>query len=166
MIIGQPGSGKSTLARALAGPLNLPVYHMDIIHWQTGWIARSGTDKDRLCAEVHSKENWIFEGGRSSMWSERLARADTLIWLDFPLTIRAYRVCRRTILHFGKSRPDLPEGCPERFSLEFTKWIWNTRNTGRDRMQKLFDSASVDVEKYRLMSQRHVDDLIGRLAES
>ncbi len=84
MIIGQPGSGKSTLARRLGQALNLPVVHIDHIHWKSGWIDRQGPEKDRLCSEVHAREQWIFEGGRSNTWGERLERADTLVWLDVP----------------------------------------------------------------------------------
>lgn len=165
MIVGQPGSGKSTLARELGSLLTLPVVHMDHIHWQSGWIERSGPEKDRLCFEVHARESWIFEGGRSSTWSERLERADILIWLDFPLTVRAWRVFRRTLRYHGKTRPDLPDGCPERFSMEFIKWIWNTRNSGQNRMLKLFESAPSDMPKYRLQNKRQVEDVTSILSK-
>ena len=160
MIVGQPGAGKSTVARAMGDLLDLPVFHVDKIHWQEGWIERSDEDKDRLCSEVHGKACWVFEGGRSST---RLERADTLVWLDFSLTVRAYRVFRRTLQYHGKTRPDLPDGCPERFNMAFSKWIWNTRKTGRQRLQQLYDSASSDVEKFRLMNQQQVDEFIIRL---
>jgi len=91
MIVGQPGSGKSTLARAIGDRLNLPVVHVDLIHWQPGWVERTGSEKDRLCSEAHAKHSWILEGGRSATWPERLGRADTVIWLDFPLTVRVSR---------------------------------------------------------------------------
>ena len=78
MIVGQPGSGKSTLAKEFGSLLALPVVHIDHIHWQAGWIERSGPEKDRLCSEVHAQNSWIFEGDRSSTWLERLKRADTL----------------------------------------------------------------------------------------
>ena len=92
MIIGQPGSGKSTLARRLGKILDLPVVHIDLIHWQSGWIERAKSEKDRLCSEVHTRDKWIFEGGHSNTWAERLGRADTLIFLDIPLAVRAWRV--------------------------------------------------------------------------
>jgi len=160
MIIGQPGSGKSTLARILGQLLGLPAVHIDHIHWQSGWIERSGAEKNRLCAEVHARDTWIFEGGRSTTWPERLDRADTLIWLDFSLVTRAWRVFRRTIRYHGKSRPDLPSGCPENFNWEFTLWIWRTRHSSRLSMQQLFDSAPSQKEKYRLRNKREVADFI------
>ena len=89
MIIGQPGSGKSTFARELGAITHLPVFHIDHIHWQSGWVERPGPEKDRLCADVHAQDKWIFEGGHSTTWPERLDRADTLIWLDLPLLLWA-----------------------------------------------------------------------------
>lgn len=164
MIVGQPGSGKSTLARELGSLLELPVVHIDHIHWQAGWIERSGPEKDRLCLEVHARDSWIFEGGRSSTWPDRLNRADTLIWLDFPLTVRAWRIFVRTLRYHGRERPDMPVGCPERFDLEFTKWIWKTRNSGKERMEELFDSAPADMPKHRLQNQCQVEKLIHMLS--
>ncbi len=156
MIIGQPGSGKSTLARELGRITFLPVYHIDEILWKPGWEVRPAPEKDRMCAEVHAKGSWIFEGGWSVTWSERLARADTLIWLDLPLPQRAWRIFWRTVRYTGRSRPDLPKGCPERFDLEFTQWVWRTRRTGRASMQRLFERAPAEKDRHHLRSGREV----------
>ena len=163
MIIGQPGSGKSTLARMLGDLLELPVVHIDRIHWQPGWKEREPTEKGRLCHEVHIRPAWVFEGGHSATWPERLERADTLIWLNFPLTVRAWRVALRTLKHYGKTRPDLPEDCPERFNREFIHWIWSTRNSGRLKMQEFFESAPEEKEKYQCRSAREVNALLADL---
>ncbi len=156
MIIGQPGSGKSTLARALGDKLKLPVVHIDQIHWQPGWTERPAAEKSALCREVHRRERWIFEGGHSATWPERLERADTLIWLDIPLHVRAWRVAKRTLRHYGQSRPDLPEDCPERFSWEFTVWIWQTRKTGREKMGRFYDAVPPGKSRYQLQDHRQV----------
>ena len=169
MIIGQPGSGKSTLARQLGDLTHLPVVHIDHIHWKSGWVERSGEEKDALCAEVHARAHWIFEGGRSSTWDERLDRADTLIWLDVPLGLRAMRVFLRTIRYWGRSRPDLPVGCPEQFSLEFWKWIWDTRHTSRASMQRLFDGADGapgNKTKVRLCTSKAVSGYLSSLRKA
>jgi len=155
MIIGQPGSGKSTLARILGDLTQLPVVHMDHIHWQSGWVERSGAEKDSLCADVHVKPRWIFEGGRSVTWPQRLARADTVIWLDFSISIRALRVFRRTLRYWGQNRPDLPEGCPEQFSWAFVLWIWRTRRSGRVMMARFF--ATVPPKKAKICLRNVVD---------
>ncbi|MEM9709999.1 MAG: AAA family ATPase [Pseudomonadota bacterium] len=154
MIIGQPGSGKSTLARALGARTGLPVVHIDMIHWEAGWVERSPDEKTRLCREVHARSEWIFEGGHSVTWSERLARADTIIWLDIPLALRLWRVTWRVIQNWNRSRPDLPEGCPERFDLEFYRFIWRTRRRARDRIAKLVADAPPEKRVVVLRSRR------------
>lgn len=141
MIVGQPGAGKSTLARRMGEVTGLPVVHIDLIHWQSGWVERSRDEKTRLCREVHAREAWIFEGGHSVTWPERLARCDTLIWLDLPLHVRLWRVGRRTVRYWGRTRPDLPDGCPEQFSWPFLRWIWDTRRSGRAVIQCLVADA-------------------------
>lgn len=166
MIIGQPGAGKSTLARTLGEITHLPVVHIDHIHWKAGWVERPGSEKDELCAEVHAKESWIFEGGRSSTWPERLSRADTLIWLDFPMSLRMRRVLWRTVQYWGRSRPDLPDGCPEQFSWEFIRWIWDTRHSSRLMMQQLYRSVPPEKSKYQLTSARDVKDYLTGLRQA
>jgi adenylate kinase family enzyme len=134
MIVGGPGSGKSTLARALGARTGLPVFHMDRIHWMPGWVARPLAEKIPLAHAVEAQERWIFEGGLSSTYGNRVARADTLIWLDLPVGLRFWRVLRRTVTGFSQQRPDLPESCPETFNREtllFWRYIWRTRATAR-----------------------------------
>jgi len=163
MIIGQPGSGKSTLAQKIGNLTGLPVVHIDRIHWMSGWRERSPELKNQMCAEVHARDRWIFEGGRSATWGERLDRADILIWLDIPLWLRSYRVVRRTIQYYGHSRPDLPEGCPEQFNWEFTSWIWRTRKTGRKKMRSFYFNAPLNKRKYHIQSKRQLNQLMREL---
>lgn len=166
MIIGQPGSGKSTLARRLGEALNLPVVHIDLIHWKSGWIERDGKEKDKLCAAVHQRDRWIFEGGRSSTWLERLDRADTLIFLDFPFLTRVWRILKRRVKYHGTSRPDLPEGCPENISWEFVHFVWTTRRKGRQKMIRFFDTVPGDKESYRLQSRSEVEAFVRKLSSA
>lgn len=155
MIIGQPGAGKSWLAREMGRRTGLPVYHMDHIHWQAGWVERSQDEKLRLAREVHAQEEWIFEGGHSRSWDERVARADTCIWLDFPLWFRFGCVIYRTLKTYGQDRPDMTAGCPERFSGEFMKWIWDTRQSGRRKPAAIF--ASPDTHLTRICLKTRAD---------
>ena len=143
MIIGQPGSGKSWLARELGRRWGLPVFHMDHIHWQSGWVERDRVEKNRLCHAVEAKDKWIFEGGHSATYANRVARADLLIWLDVPLLLRLWRVTWRCVTALGRERPDLPESCPERLANlpEFWGFNWRTRVTGRARMAAVVEEA-------------------------
>ncbi len=166
MIIGQPGSGKSTLARQMGAITRLPVFYIDHIHWKSGWIERDRDEKTVLCLEVHAKPQWIFEGGHTITWADRLERADTVIWLDFGLTHRVWRVLWRTAVHYGSTRPDLPEGCPEQFSLEFMQFIWRTRTTSRNAMARLVATAPTGKNVHHLRSAGEVRAYLQSLSQA
>ena len=156
MIVGQPGSGKSTLARALGEITGLPVFHMDMLHWQPGWVPRPLAEKIPMAHAIEAGPRWIFEGGLSATYENRLARADTLVVLDVPLWRRAWRVFWRTLRDHGKTRPDLPENCPEKFDPEFWSYIWRTRRSGRDRMLALIGKAHEGLAVHWLKSSAQV----------
>ncbi|KMK65438.1 ATPase AAA [Puniceibacterium sp. IMCC21224] len=163
MIVGQPGSGKSTLARRIGRKTDLPVIHMDHIHWQSGWAERPKPQKIILAQEAEAGDLWVFEGGLSATYDTRLARADTLVMLDLPLWLRAWRVFYRTLRYYGRTRPDLPDGCPERFDYVFWKWIWDTRHSGRQQNLALIDRAGPETDVHRLCSPREVNAFLTRL---
>jgi adenylate kinase family enzyme len=159
MIVGQPGSGKSTLARALGARTGLPVVHIDQIHWQPGWVERSRDEKTRLCHEIETSERWIFEGGHSTTWPNRLERAEMLIWLDLPVGLRFWRILKRTVIWHGRNRPDLPQGCDEGFhreTLPFWRYIWRTRYSAAANIQRLWDHVPVAKARQRLTSTADV----------
>jgi len=156
MIVGGPGSGKSLLARRLGDQTGLPVYHMDKIHFRAGWLERTREEKDRLTQEVHAKDAWIFEGGHSRTFPERAARADTFIWLDVPVGLRIFRVLKRSILHYGQTRPDLAEGCPERLNwetVEFIRFILRTRRSARSKLMQIYRNPPNHLRVVRLRTK-------------
>lgn len=166
MIVGGPGSGKSTLAIMLGKRSGLPVFHMDHIHWKSGWIERSKVEKDRLTHEVHMLDRWIFEGGHSRTYEERIGRADTFIWLDYPVWVRLWRVLRRSVVNNGRTRPDMSDGCPEQLNMqtiEFVRFIWRTRKTSRAKLQEVHDDPPPHLTTYRLSSRKAVRNFLEML---
>ena len=166
MIIGQPGSGKSTFARSLGEATGLPVQHMDHIHWMSGWRERPKDEKLRLVRAVEAREEWILEGGLSATYDERVARADTVIHLDAGVERRLWRVTRRALRYRGRSRPDLPEGCPEGFgthTIEFYRWIWSTRHSGRTRILDALGKAGPETRVVTLRSFAEQDAFVAGL---
>lgn len=128
LIIGPCGSGKSTLSRELAPRLGLPLIHMDQLGWQAGWVETERAEFAASLADVVARDEWLIEGNYGSVLPQRLARADTVIYLDFPIRLCLWRLVKRIITHRGRSRPDMPEGCPERFDAAFFWYVmnWNT----------------------------------------
>lgn len=132
IIIGCGGSGKSTLARNLSEKTNLPVIHLDKIFWKEGWVNISREEFNILLKEELKKDKWIIDGNYDRTLKERLKACDTVIYLDYSRITCLLGVIKRVLSSYGKSRADMADGCPERFDLEFMKWIWNFNKNHRD----------------------------------
>ncbi|MEN8896461.1 MAG: hypothetical protein ABF248_10290 [Yoonia sp.] len=65
---------------------------MDHIHHLSNWGARPMPEKIAMCKAITDQDAWIFEGGLSKTYPERLRRADTMIWIDIPMWLR-FGVC-------------------------------------------------------------------------
>jgi len=164
MIIGGPGSGKSTLARALCEKLGLPVTHIDQLQFGFGWVEVDPAKRDARVRDVIARESWIIDGNYSSTAEERMSRADTLIWLDIPLWRRLWRVARRTLKYYDQSRPDLPAGCPERFSVEFVLYILSSNKRQRAKAADRYTTMSQKAQAFHLRSSRDVQTFLEQLA--
>lgn len=158
MILGGPASGKSTLARQLGAALELPVYHMDQIHWQPGWTERPMEQRAELARAIEVTEAWVFEGSLGATNAHRLSRATSVIYLDLPLPLRLWRALLRSIRYRGQTRPDLPDGCPERLGIEtlrFLNYIARTHRPNRRRMAALL-AERPEVPLYHLKTPAEV----------
>jgi adenylate kinase family enzyme len=124
-IIGCCGAGKSTLAKKLGQKLNLPVIHLDAYYWRWGWQETNRNEWLAIHQELIKGDRWIIDGNYDSTMDTRLARADTIVWLDFNRYLCLWRVLKRYLRYRGDTRSDMAAGCPERFSWEFWQYVWN-----------------------------------------
>jgi adenylate kinase family enzyme len=67
----------------------------------------------------------------------RLARADTVLFLDAPRRVCLWRVLVRAVRDRGRRRPDLPEGCEEGVDRALLGWIWRYPRVDRPRVLAL-----------------------------
>jgi adenylate kinase family enzyme len=154
MIMGPPGSGKSTLARHLGARHGLPVFHLDQIFHQPGWVPIA---KEAFCAEVEriaALPEWVIDGNYTDAIAPRYQNADTMIYLDVSRWVSMSRVVRRLVSHYGRVRPDGPKGCPERLDLEFLRFVWTWNQIRRGRTLPLFNEFRGTVMVLRGVSQQ------------
>ncbi|MDO6591440.1 DNA topology modulation protein FlaR [Loktanella sp. D2R18] len=165
MITGGPGSGKSTIARILGARTRLPIHHMDKIHWKPGWEPRDMSERELMCHAIEHGESWIFEGGFSKTYDHRATRADMLIWLDLPVSLRFWRVVRRLFRDYGKTREDMTNNCPEVFHGEtfaFWLWIFTSRKRTRAKIVRLI-AAHPHLTVHHLQTRSQVRAYIANL---
>ena len=133
LIIGCSGAGKSTLARALKDRLGLPLVHLDQLWHREGWTHITREEFDAQLEKALNMDRWIIDGNYSRTIQQRLSRCDTIIYLDFNRWECLLGMFQRVLGNYGKVRPDMAAGCPERFDWEFIKYIWNFNKNNRVR---------------------------------
>lgn len=163
IIIGCGGAGKSTLARQLGEKTGLPVVHLDQIFWSPGnWKHLEKEDFDaRLTAEIQ-KARWIIDGNYNRTLQLRMARCDTIIYLDFSRWQCLAGWLKRVITNWGRARPDMAPGCREWFDPEFLGWIWRYNRDNRARNYELI-AAYANANHVILKNRRQVRQFLESL---
>lgn len=123
MITGNAGSGKTTLSYKLAKLLNRQdIICLDKIVWKPGWLLVDKEAKELELAKIAKMQSWIVDGVSRTI----LEAADTILFLDYPRRVCYWRAFRRNWKYIFKSRPELPEKCPEIAMIgSLIKIIWN-----------------------------------------
>ena len=141
MIIGCSGSGKTTLAMKLSEKLSLPLVHLDKLYWTGHWETVDREEFNAMLLKELEKDRWIIDGNYNSSISLRLKYCDTVIYLDFSCWTCLFGVISRVIKSYGKTRPDMGGDCPEKFDLDFIKFIWSFNKKNRERYLEMLQSS-------------------------
>lgn len=130
-ITGNAGSGKTTMAKELGLLLGIDVYGLDKIVWQEGWIIRPPKESRGLAEDLCQKTTWIIEGVSSIVRES----ADVVIFLDFSRRECYWRCLQRNWRYLFKSRPELPDHCPEiKIMPTLVKIIWQFPSQARPKI--------------------------------
>ena len=96
-VFGTTGSGKSRLAGRLGKRTGLRVIELDALYWGRDW---QGAPLDLLRHRVERETrdgDWIVVGNYDQVRDLVWRPADTLIWLDLPLSLVIWRLFWRTL---------------------------------------------------------------------
>ncbi len=140
MVIGCCGAGKSTFSKALHRKTQLPLIHLDQHYWKPNWTETDPKSWTKKVNELAQQEEWIIDGNYGGTMSIRLGRADTIIYLDISTIKALYRILKRSFSYLGKTRPDMPPGCPERFSWQFIRYVYYFNKTRKSKIFRLLES--------------------------
>jgi adenylate kinase family enzyme len=96
-VVGSTSSGKTTLSQALAQLLDLRHIELDALRFLPRWQVRPDEAFRELVDAATNVPRWVCDGNygvaRDLIWS----RADTLVWLDYRLSLILWRLTRRTV---------------------------------------------------------------------
>ena len=97
-------------------------------------------------AALVARDRWVMDGNYSHTLDLRLPKTDTIIYLDIPRHICVWRVAKRVVRTYGRSRPDLGEGCPERLDPAFLKWVWDYPKEREAKNQAILDEQRAEKQ--------------------
>ncbi|MBC5637283.1 DNA topology modulation protein [Ornithinibacillus sp. BX22] len=163
VVIGSGGSGKSTLARRLGQVLDLKVYHLDTLFWRPGWTGTSKEEQREVQQRIVEQEKWIIDGNYGGTLDIRFNRADTIIFLNISRYICMLRVLKRRLQYAKTSRPDMAEGCEEKLSIDFLKWVWKYPKDKRPMILDKLNILSGEKQVIILNSTKNVKNFINQV---
>ena len=168
LVAGVSGAGKTTLARRLAALLGIGYTELDSLFHGPNWEPRAEfmSDVDRLTQDL----TWVSEWQYATVRRMLASRADTLIWLDYPMPLSMARLIRRTVRR-RRQREELWNGNYEgplwgifTDADHIIRWGWRTRNKLKALVPTL-EQKFPGLRVVRLRSPREADAWLGRLAE-
>ena len=163
VVFGTTGSGKSTVADRLAERTGLRVVELDALFWGRDWqpapveLFRHRVERETI------GDGWIVVGNYGQVRDLVWQPADTLIWLDLPLSLVMWRLLRRTIRRIT-TREEL-WGTGNRESLRgafFSRdsillWALKTHHRNRERFALECGILAGEKRVVRLRSAREVE---------
>lgn len=160
IVIGCPGSGKSTFSRALHALTSLPLYHLDLLKWNS--------DKTTVSKEVFLErlqnvlvlDKWIIDGNYGSTIELRLKECDTVFFLDYSVEVCIDGIKKRQ----GKPRSDMP-WIETEDDAEFLEFIRNYNTQSRPKVLELLNNypqKDVFIFKSRKEADEYLNNMLSR----
>ena len=149
VILGRGGSGKSVLARELGSRTALPVVELDKEYWNSRLEPLPKDEWERRQLALVEAPRWIMDGdlGPYDVVEPRFRRVDTVVVLDLPLWLCAWRAWGR-----GRERRD------------FWEWTIRWRRESRPRLLDAVDQFAPDAELVVLRHRGAVRRWLERVA--
>ncbi len=162
VIVGPGGAGKTTLADELGRRTGLAVIHLDQHFWQPGWVETPRDVWRAIQQELFADDEWIADGNYGGTLDERLPRADTVIFCDFP----AWRTLRRVLRRWSTNRGQAvqADGCAERFDARFLWWVLLYRRRSRPRVVQAIATLAPDASVHVLRTPHAVAEFLSGIA--
>lgn len=132
---GVTGSGKTTMAREIAARTGLPWHSVDDLTWDPGWVMVPGEEQERRIAAICAGDRWILDTAYGTWRHIPLARAETIVALDYPRWLSLGRLVRRTVRRAVDHKP-ICNGNTESFRQAFSRdsiIVWHFRSFARKR---------------------------------
>ena len=164
LVMGSSGSGKSTFARRLSDVTGLPFVSLDALFWKPGWVESDKAEFRERVTKAARQPRWIMDGNFTSHLVElRRDACDTVIWFDLPRRICMLGIVTRVATSYGRVRPEMGEGCPEKIDFKFLRYVWTFRAKQRPKLLAYFVRLRPDQAFITFTDRAQADRYLGEL---
>lgn len=159
IVIGCPGAGKSVFSIALHRKTGLPLYHLDLLNWNSDKTTVGKEVFRQRLKDVLTLDRWIIDGNYGSTMELRIKESDTVFFLDYPLDVCLEGIKQRQ----GKPRPDMPWVDTEE-DAEFLEFIRGYSTDSRPKVMELLNKYS---EKNIIIfrSRKEADEFLNNIGD-
>jgi adenylate kinase family enzyme len=119
LVVGVSGSGKTTLAKQVAQLLGCKTIELDQIHWGPNWTSlENDAFREKVETTLSRNHSWTCDGNYNAVRDITWSHADTIVWLDYSLSLVFWRLFCRTMRRII-TRETLWGGNKESFMAQF-----------------------------------------------
>ncbi|HEX6030890.1 MAG TPA: AAA family ATPase [Tepidiformaceae bacterium] len=173
LVVGSSCSGKTTVAAHLADRFGLDFVELDALSWKPGWVSASDEEFREKLAAATAGDCWVVAGAYHRFTYPVLwPRAETIIWLDFPLRVLTWRLLRRSWRRW-RSKELLWGTNTERFWPQLKIWnkqdslvafTWGAHRGKNERYEAGMNAPEWShIRWFRLRGQREIDAFLRQL---
>ena len=164
--MGSSGSGKSTFAQALSEITGIPMVSLDALYWKPGWVPSDNAEFDVRVTAAAQQPRWIIDGNYTASGAGELRRstADAVFWFDLPRRTCMTGILSRIATSYGRVRPEMASGCPERIDFEFFRYVWSYRQIQRPKLLEYLEGLRTDQNFVTFTKRTQADQYLGKVA--
>ena len=103
------------------------------------------------------------DGNYKGTFDVRFKEADTIIYLDYSILKCLWRVIKRIIKYHGTVRPDMPNGCEERFYWDFIHYVATFNSKNRKGTLERLNSVKKHKKVYFFKTDKEADLFLSQI---
>jgi adenylate kinase family enzyme len=160
-VFGNAGGGKSTLSKRLSEITRLPLHVLDKIQYQSGGKVLQ-EDYNRSHQQILETDRWIIDGFgcMETLWI-RLNEADSLVFVDLPLSVHFWWVTKRLISGYFNPPSGWPEKSPIlKSSMTSYRTLWLCHKFLTPKYREYVEKAQSAKRLYHIRSTEQISQFL------